>query len=149
MSSLGTASSPTLRNLPSSVETCYKKNSLLGRGRGAWRGNSMNLKEDSAWPEFFSTCQKLVWRWLGAAMTTVLISCSVPSWLFLRKKEFHKRGPSKTIKDKKKRSPKIRPDCRAVRNDQKTIKQVFFSTMAQSQGDRQPPKCSPRGRPLA
>ena len=37
--------------------------------------------KNSHGPSFFSTCQKLVWRWPELAMGVVLISCSVPSWL--------------------------------------------------------------------
>ena len=63
-----------------------------------------------------------------------------------------KASPSRTIKHDQKRSNhdhrKSDPNG-GPSKAMKTIKQVLSPTMAHSQGHRQPPHCSSRGRPLA
>ena len=41
-----------------------------------------NHPKCGSWLRFFSTCQEWGWRWPGLAIRVVVVSCSVPSWLF-------------------------------------------------------------------
>ena len=144
---------------------------------------------------FFSTSQKLVWRWPGLALGVVLISCSVPSWLFslapvlwavekpdpwqscrlleplsahgAQRAPGQKRRPiahplkvnSSQKRAHQKRQGTIQHDRKQERSEtfkndhpksepttgpSTTIREsAFLLHLAQSQGHRQPPNCSP------